>query len=337
MSVTVTKLPGSRVEIQGELGAEAFEHYIKKTTVKIVADTEIDGFRKGKAPEKLVLEKMGEDRLLHQSAEAALQAEWPKVLEENNIEAIGQAEFHILKIARGNALAWKAAVAVLPEITLPDYKGVAKSVNAKKEIPAIEVTDKEVDETLAYIQKVRAPKDSSPPPLDDAYARAIGNFPDLQALKNNIRDGIVAEKETKAREEHRKKIVEGIEKGCSVEIPEVMILAEQGKMLQEFQANIQDMGLKWDDYLAHMKKTEEELKKDWAADAVKRVRIGLMVDAVAQREKIEPREDEIFEHVERILQLYTDEDRKNIDPDRIRDYAYSIVRNEKVLEFLETR
>src|SRR3989344_5906318 len=129
MSVTITNLPNSRIEVRGEIAADDFSRVVQKVTVRIVADAEIEGFRRGKAPEKLVVEKIGEDKLLHQAAEEALKHEWPKVLEENKIEAIGPAEFHVTKLARGNDLGWVARIAILPEIALPDWRAVAKDIN----------------------------------------------------------------------------------------------------------------------------------------------------------------------------------------------------------------
>ena len=346
MTVTVTKLPDSQIEIRGTLPASEFARYLTQTTARIVREAEIEGFRKGKAPEKLVVEKIGEDKLLHQAAEEALKHEWPKVLEENKIEAIGPAEFHVTKLARGNDLEWVARIAILPEIALPDWRIVAKDINKKKGAPDIEVTDKEVNETLAYIQRVRAKEGDPAPPagpdgtvgaggLDDAYAQTLGNFPTLEALKNNIRDGIRVEKEEKAREAHRARLIEAVAEKTTVEIPQVMTDAERAKMLRELRASIEDMGLKWDDYLTHLKKSESELTESWTKDAEKRVRIGMTLREIARAENVTPTDDEIAERTKSMLRPYSEEELRNIDRNEVRDYAKGIVRNEKVLDMLE--
>ena len=216
MNATIKKLPESKIEILGEVEAAVFDEYIKKATQKFVANAEIDGFRKGKAPENLVVQRVGDDKILHEAAELALQTEWPRVLKENTIEAIGPAEFHILKMARGNALAWKAIVAVLPEIILPDYKAIAARVNAKKSTVPVEITDKEVDDTITYIHRSRN-KDKEPTvPIDDTFAQSLGNFATLTALKENIRDGIRLEREAKQIEEHKNNIISEIATAAKV-------------------------------------------------------------------------------------------------------------------------
>jgi FKBP-type peptidyl-prolyl cis-trans isomerase (trigger factor) len=337
MKIDIIKLPGSKMEIKGELPADAFLRYIKKTTDKIVAEAELDGFRKGKAPEKLVLERIDEGKILSQAAEVALSKEWPIVLEEYGIEAIGPAEFHILKIARGNELVWKATVAILPAVTLPDYKEIARRINKDKKSEKPEIEEKEVEETLAYIQRVRTPEGTPPPPLDDEYAKSLGSFATLEALKENIREGLALEKEEKGREEHRGKILSEVAAGVTVDIPDIMIENEQRKILEEMKERTATMGLVWADYLSHMKTSEEELLKGWHDDAVKRVRSGLALREIARAEHVAPTEEEISKHIETMLRHYTKEDKANLDPARVADYAKNALINQKILEFLETQ
>ena len=116
-----------------------------------------------------------------------------------------------------------------------------------------------------------------------------------------------------------------------------MIDAEREKMLHELKGSIADMGLKWEDYLLHLKKTESDLKKEWGDAARRRVRTGLALREIARKENINPADEEIQAQVERILRPYSDDDRKNIDQSRVKDYAYGIVRNEKVFQLLESQ
>ncbi|MSR76227.1 MAG: hypothetical protein EXS68_01380 [Candidatus Ryanbacteria bacterium] len=335
MSAIVTKIDGSRLEIKGTIDTHIFDSYILKTTTRVVADAELDGFRRGKAPEKMVVDKIGEDKILQQSAEAALQAEWPKVLDEQKIEAIGPAEFHITKLTRGNPLEWTARVAVMPEITLPDWKGIAHEVNSKKETPTIEVTDKELADTLTYIQRVRTAEGQTPPPIDDAYAQTLGDFPTLAALQENIKQGILEEKNGKARDAHRMKLIEEIAKAATVEIPNIMIDAEQTKMIDELRHSIEEMGLAWDEYLAHLKKPETEIRAGFKEDAARRVRVSLTLREIAHKESTKATADEVTKRVEVMLRPYEEKDRAQIDRGRVEEYAKSVLRNEKVIELLE--
>ena len=72
MQTEVTKQPKSSVLVKGSLTAEEFDAYIKEVTKKFVAEAELPGFRKGKAPEKMVAQKIGESAILEEAANEAL-------------------------------------------------------------------------------------------------------------------------------------------------------------------------------------------------------------------------------------------------------------------------
>src|SRR5690606_38080930 len=73
---------------------------------------------------------------------------------KEDIKAIGHPQITITKIAEGADLEFKIVTAVLPEITLGDYKKVAKEENAKKY--EVEVSEKEVEEAVMNLRKMRA-------------------------------------------------------------------------------------------------------------------------------------------------------------------------------------
>lgn len=160
MQIKINKLPKSEVEIEGELDADIFEAYFDKALKRIGEHLEIDGFRKGKIPENVLLSKVPEAQILGEMAEMALSEHYPKILEEEKIDAISRPEISITKLARNNPLGFKIKTAVMPEITLPDYKDIAKKVlsDIKEEDKKVEPTEKEVEDTIMDIRKSRAPK-----------------------------------------------------------------------------------------------------------------------------------------------------------------------------------
>ena len=86
---------------------------------------------------------------------------------------------------------------------------------------------------------------------------------------------IAEDKEIDKMKERDRKRIESLDKiaeASTIEIPEILVEAEKEKMILELKAGIENTGMKWEDYLKHIKKTEEELKKDWEKDAIKRVK-----------------------------------------------------------------
>lgn len=175
------------------------------------------------------------------------------------------------------------------------------------------------------------------PELTDEFVKGLGDFSSVEALKNSIREGLAQEKAAKEKQRVRASLIEGISPSAKIEIPEVLIDSELEKMMQELKSGISNMQMKWEDYLLHLKKTEEELKKEWRGEAEKRVRAALVLRAIAHEEKIEPNKEEVEASANQYLgQLEgAEEAKKNVDLEGLKEYTKSVLRNEKVFEFLE--
>src|SRR5574343_64147 len=115
--VTTKALSNSRLEITGELPTEVFGAYYDKALAKLSQGIELPGFRKGHAPLEAVKAKVPEMQILDEMAELALSEAYPKILEEQKIEAIGRPEVTVTKIAIGNPLGFTIVTDVLPAIT----------------------------------------------------------------------------------------------------------------------------------------------------------------------------------------------------------------------------
>jgi len=88
--------------------------------------------------------------------------------------------------------------------------------------------------------------------------------------------------------------------------------------------------LKTEDYLGHLKKTMEDLRKDWRTDAEKRAKLQIVMNKIAGVEKIEPEAEKMEAEVKHLLASY-----KDAKEERVREYVAMVLTNEKVFEFLE--
>lgn len=359
--ITVNKLPKSEVEIEGEIEADVFEAYFNKALKRIGENLEIDGFRKGKVPENVLLSKVPEAQILGEMAELALSEHYPKILEEEKIDAISRPEISITKLARKNPLGFKIKTAVMPEMTLPDYKKIAKKVidGVTDEEKKTEPTDKEVEDTIMDIRKSRAPKihmaeeaehvhkegeehdhahetkapeGATPelPPMNDEFVQALGPFKDVADFTEKLKENIKLEKENQLKEKTRLKIVEKIIDDLKVELPEILVEVELNKILYRMESDITQMGLKFEDYLKHLNKTTEDLRKEFRIDAEKKAKLGLVLNKIAETEKIVADPEQVAQEVAQILEHY-----KDADPERAQMHAENVLTNEKVFQFLE--
>ncbi len=355
MNIKINKLPKSEVEIEGEIEAEVFETYFEKAVKRIGENLEIDGFRKGKVPENVLLSKIGEPQILGEMAEMALSEYYPKILEENKIDAISRPEITITKLARKNPLGFKIKTATLPEIKLPDYKQIAKKTISEitEEEKNTEPTEKEVEDTIMDIRKSRAPKihmkdeaehihkegeehkheepkEAELPEFNDDFVQALGPFKDVKDFKEKLKENIKLEKENQTKEKTRLKIVEKIIDETKVEMPEILIEVELDKILYRMESDIAQMALKFEDYLKHLNKTVEDLRKEFRTDAEKKAKLALVLNKIASDEKIIADPEQVSNEVAMILEHY-----KDADPERAKMHAENVLTNEKVFQFLE--
>lgn len=347
MKITVKKLPKSEVEIEGELEAEIFEAYFTKALKKIGANLKLDGFRKGKTPESVLLSKIPEINVLEEMAELALGEYYPKIIEEEKIDAIARPEISITKLARKNPLGFKIKTAVLPEIKLPDYKNIAKEIISKvtDNEKNISVSDEDLDNTIMDIRKSRAPKKhitegakeekdtgEELPEFNDEFVRSLGPFKDTEDFKIKLKENIKLEKENRQKEKTRLKIIDEIINKSVLEIPEILIEVELDKILYRMESDITQMGLKFEDYLKHLNKTKEDLRKEFRTDADKKAKFALILNEIAKMEKIAADEEQVAKEVAAILEQY-----KDADPERARMHAENVLTNEKIFQFLESQ
>ena len=182
-------------------------------------------------------------------------------------------------------------------------------------------------------------KERNIPELTDEFVKQLGAFENLAALKKNISDGILQEKKEKEQQRVRVLIIEAIAKEIKADIPDILVEREIEKMTDELKQGIEQMGMKWEDYLLHIKKTIDELKNEWREEAMKRVRVGLALREIATEEKMSPSAEEIQLRSDEFLKQYDSptDAQKQIDPERLKEYTKGILKNEKVFEFLETQ
>ena len=359
MKINIKKLPNSEVEIEGELEAEAFEAYFNKALKKIGENVELKGFRKGKTPDNVLLSNIPESHILEEMAEMAISEQYPKIIEDEKIDAISRPEISITKLARNNPLGFKIKTAVMPEIKLPEYKKVAQKIisGITEKEKDLTVTDKEVEDTIMDIRKSRAPKmhiaegaekcdhehkegekcehehdvkEAELPEFNNDFVQALGPFENVEDFTKKLKENIKLEKENQLKEKTRLKIVEKIIDETKIEMPEILVQVELDKILYRMESDITAMGLKFEDYLKHLKKTEEEIRKDFKGDAEKKAKLALVLNEISKIEKITADKEQVEKEVLMILEHY-----KDADPERAKLHAENVLTNEAVFQFLE--
>jgi len=135
----VEKLEKNMAKLTIEVSAEDLDKAMEKAYQKQKSRISLPGFRKGKAPRKMIESMYGKGVFMEDAVNSLVPQEYTKALGECDLEIVSQPEINVTQMEPGKALIFTADVAVKPEVTLGDYKGV--------EVPKSEiaVTDEEVD------------------------------------------------------------------------------------------------------------------------------------------------------------------------------------------------
>ena len=147
MSLQVEKLEKNMAKLTIEVSAEDLEKAMQNAYQKAKGRITLPGFRKGKAPRKMIEQMYGKGIFLEDAANALIPEHYSKALEECDLEIVSQPEIDVTQAEPGKAFIFTAEVAVKPEVTLGDYKGV--------EVPKseTEVTDEDVEAELKKEQE----------------------------------------------------------------------------------------------------------------------------------------------------------------------------------------
>lgn len=341
--ISQNTLESGDLEIEIEVSAEALNKNKANAVKDISLATDIAGFRRGSATEKMVIEKVGELAVLEKTAYRAINDILPFIIIDEKINALTQPSVSITKIASGNPLCFKATFTLMPEVNLPNYKAIAKGVDGKKDV---EVTEKEVDDYIENIRKSKAEKppvektDSDEkdsevkepilPELNDEFVQSISNFKTVDELKKELTKNIKEDKEQKETQRRRLEIMEKIIEGTDVNLPKILVDQELNRMLGEFRSRIESMKMNFEEYLSHLKKTEDELKEEWVEDAKKRTKMNLILPKIGAEENVKADEEEVEKEVKHLKEHHPD-----IDTDHARIYVTNVLSNEEVFKFLE--
>ena len=362
--VKTKKLPKSEMEIEVSLPADFLVSSRKKAINLFCDSLEISGFRKGHIPENIVLEKVGEAKILEEATDILLKEHFHKIIEENKLDIIGQPKISITKLAMGNPVEFKAVFAVMPDFELPDYRAIAShSAEASRDKQEkTEATEKETDDVLLQIRKNKAHfdwhetykeekghdhpeiKDEDLPELNDEFAKTAGNFKNLDELKEKVKENIISEKKIRNIEKRRALIMEELVKNTKIELPEILIESEIQKSLAQMKDDITRAGGKprrqevgeptetsaFEDYLTKTKKTEKDLRENLRESSEKKAKIQLIFNKIAETEKLEPNKEILENEVKEVMEHYPSASETNA-----RIYVATILLNSEVLKLLE--
>lgn len=183
---------------------------------------------------------------------------------------------------------------------------------------------------VVSVQKMELPE------INDEFAKQLGAFDSLVTLKKSVREGITMEKTEEEKQRRRGEILEKIAEKAKFEMPEAMVDYEQQRLLEDLKNKItKTAGVSFEEYLASIKQTEEQIKQTYRMESEKRLRGFLVLRELGKKESVEVSDEEVTEEVGKSIKNYTPEQLKQIDINELKEYTKGVIQNEKIFQILE--
>lgn len=385
MSCKLISKENNKAKIEIEVGSVEFENYVNKAYMKSRGKFNIQGFRKGKAPRKLIETNYGEEIFFDDAFNELFPKVYDEAIKELNLTPVSRPDVDVLEIGKGIDLKFIAEVDLKPEVEITKYK----KIKVKK--PKVKVSKEDLDKELEKMVQMNArlvaiedrpvqegdiviidykgsidgvefeggsasnkqltigseefipgfeeqligskigddakvnvtfPEDyhdeklkgaeaifevkiheikvKEVPALDDEFAIDTSEFETLKELKDSVEKHLEEQNEQNAENEIKNNIIDLVVDKAKVDIPNSMIDSEIEYMVKDMEYQLSYSGIKMDQYLSITNTTIEDLKEKSKEDAIKRVKMQLVIEKIGELEEIQVSDEEAKEEVAEI-------------------------------------
>ena len=372
MKVTTEKIENQQVVLEITVPAEELEKAYAQAFKNISKQVNIPGFRKGKAPKKMVEKHVGVEYIMDEAFKTVYNASFGEAVDESKQVPVSRVDLEEVQLELGKDVIYKTTFTAKPEVKLGQYKEVkvAKAdttvsdadvdaqlarmldrqadmveaeegaavengnfitldfkgtvdgeafaggeskdypleVGSNSFIPGFEEQlvgmkvgeEKDVNVTFpedyhseelkgkaaVFACKVNSIKRKVLPAMDDEFAKKASTFETLDELKADVRKNLQTAADNKAVNEKREAVLDAISEAAEVDIPNVMIETRINNMINQMAMNIEQQGMKLEQYLQFTGTDMSKLRENCKETAQKNVRIDLVLEAVATAEGI---------------------------------------------------
>lgn len=420
MISTLISKEKNQVKFTMEFTAEEFEEAVVSAYQATKGKYAVDGFRKGKAPRKLIETHYGEDVFFEDAINNMFSKGYPEAVDALKLDTVDRPSAEFDNVEKGKGFTVTITVTVKPEFTVKDYKGVKvtkvehniteEDVNKELEalqqrnsrmvlverpaqngdtvlidyagfvgdeqfeggtaerqplalgsntfIPGFEEQlvgaavgdEKEVKVTFPeeyhsadlagkeaiFKCKVHEIKEMEKPELNDEFAKDVSEFDTLEELKKDSREKLEKTAASKAEYETKNAVLEKVYEANEIDIPDVMVEDQIDEMMQEFDQQLRYQGLDLQKYFEYLQKEPKEFREELRADAYKKVKTRMVVEAVAEAEKMEAADEDVEAELKAMAEQYKMEVEKLKEVMKAENYDYVAkdIKMRKAVDFM---
>ncbi len=379
----------NKYELEIEISAEDFENALQQAYNKAKKNISIPGFRKGKAPRKLIEKTYGENVFFEDAVNILYAPEVNGAIGESGLELVCQPDVEVTAISKEEGVKLKAVCTTKPEVEVKDYKGieVEKVVNAvtdediqkqidqlrEKNVRIITVDDraaemgddvvidfegfkddvafdggKAEDFTLSlgsgqfipgfeeqiaghsagedfdinvtfpeeyqvkelagapavFKIKLKSISKKELPELDDDMVKDSTDFDTVDEYKADVKAKLEESAEKSADAKVEADIIDKVIENMTAEIPQVMFDNRVNEMVSELEQRLAPQGISLDLYMQYTGQTIDTVKKAYAEQAEKQVKLRLALEKIVKLEGIEATDEETAAEFDKLAETY---------------------------------
>ena len=366
----VEKTYGSEIFYEdtfNEIVPEIFEKEIEENKLEIVSKPEIDIVQIGKGKELIftaVVQTKPEVKLGKYKGIELDKVEYKIMAKDVNKELQQMAEKNARLVSVENEAVKEKDIAVI------DFEGFVDGVafeggkaenheleiGSKTFIPGFEdqIIGMKVDEERdinvkfpdEYFSKDLAGKDATfkvklheikrkdIPAIDDEFAKDVSEFDTLKELKDSIKEKLQTESNNKAKYELEENAIKAVCDATDIEIPSGMVETEIDNMMKDIETRLSYQGLKLEQYLQMIGKTEADMRKEYEEQAKTSVKSRMVLEAIVKAEKLEASEEEISEKIKEMAENYGKKAEELKDNEHLINYIKENMAVEKAIKFV---
>ncbi len=176
------------------------------------------------------------------------------------------------------------------------------------------------------------------PEANEEFSKKLGHEK-VEQLREAIKNNLLQEKQQAANNKAEQDMIEQAIKATKFgDVPDVIVNGEVNRMLDELKHQLSHQGIKFEDYIQRINKTEDELRLDFVAKALLRTQASLLLRAISVKENITASEEEIHHELDASLASARDEEmKKKMQSHDYHEYVASYLTHQKVMTWLKEK
>ena len=277
MKVAVKKIDAVKRELKFEIPKERVSQKFNEVYKELGKIVKVKGFRPGKIP-RHILEAQHGDKAKEEVLRKLVSEVYHEGVEQEKLIPLDMPEIADVDFKDG-VVTFTAKLDIKPEVIIEQYKGIKVTRKSSQ------VTKEEIDKTLEYFKKGQDKGEKTE--INDAFAHGLG-YPNLEEFKKSLSRKLESDKDQHNRADVENQIVESLLKKAKLTVPESLVHRQIHHRIDEEKKRLKAQGVS----AQEIDKKEKAMHKDLRPSVEREVKVYLILDKIAEVEKIEVKEGE---------------------------------------------